>query len=502
VDPGDQHRLDVRRLLRLEGERGLTHKGRMPTRRVLTDVLGLFEGPRGPQILTWHVHSGGQLPQIPIDDRLTATLMDLTVTAFPLQLMPEEPGDQWPWSIGDLLAAIRTVPSYAAFTEAARTDPDLLRLFPGGSTEGSTGPDADASSAVIWSVGRGDVTAASLAGAAVAYTLARIQVEGAMDLQQAEKYSRETVQAMRQLAQGRTVLAPHIVALSNLSVSCPVALHSGMLIDAGGIMRGYGVRRVDVSAIASLTTELRLLDVIGPASGDGQWEELERRLKHRGTALNSASRSHEREIDRMRLAVTLASPSDRLFAPVVRGHVVLNPLEGPQYAIEETFEVHRYSPPASPPAIVSEAEAQSVETWSQRTANHPQSLWLGARRLVSAIADRQDPLDGFIDAVVCWENLLGSEAEVTFRLCAGLALLVEPLDPSARGAVFSELQRLYTTRSKLVHGSGEPAPSEAQRHRDRAIEIALIATRAIYDQPHLLEANSSGERNKRLLLSL
>ena len=65
-----------------------------------------------------------------------------------------------------------------------------------------------------------------------------------------------------------------------------------------------------------------------------------------------------------------------------------------------------------------------LEDWARRIASvHLPSINVAARRTVSAIAHRTEKADALIDAVTAWENLVGTESEVTFRVTAALAKL-------------------------------------------------------------------------------
>ena len=76
---------------------------------------------------------------------------------------------------------------------------------------------------------------------------------------------------------------------------------------------------------------------------------------------------------------------------------------------------------------------------------------MAARRLVSAISLRTDRADALIDAVMVWENLVGTTTETSFRVTAALAKLNEN-DRSGRRDVQKKLQSLYSLRSRVVHG--------------------------------------------------
>lgn len=85
---------------------------------------------------------------------------------------------------------------------------------------------------------------------------------------------------------------------------------------------------------------------------------------------------------------------------------------------------------------------------------------------------------GYIDAVVVWENLLGTSDEVTFRVSAALAKLLER-DGTRRRTLQKELSKVYRIRSRLIHGAAVDA-SMVEKVCSRAIEVAVQALRASY----------------------
>ncbi len=155
-------------------------------------------------------------------------------------------------------------------------------------------------------------------------------------------------------------------------------------------------------------------------------------------------------------------------------------------------------------ATISDEISQDAEEWSRKLAvNHPHSLDVSMRRLLSAVTTRFDPTDGLVDAVICWENMFGTDQETTFRVCGALASILEPSDSGKRAELNRELKRIYGVRSKLVHGSrNEPTAQQVVADRDRALGHALNAIRKLHERPELLSLEESAVRSTCLLLDL
>ena len=122
--------------------------------------------------------------------------------------------------------------------------------------------------------------------------------------------------------------------------------------------------------------------------------------------------------------------------------------------------------------------------------------------MVQAATDRSDPSDALVDAVIAWENLVGSRrGEPTLRVSAALAWLLDP-GTEARKQRRKTLSGLYELRSDVVHGNRFlPARVASEKSRE-AVQIALEALRVLFnDRTELLRECSNGdERSNRLII--
>lgn len=157
------------------------------------------------------------------------------------------------------------------------------------------------------------------------------------------------------------------------------------------------------------------------------------------------------------------------------------------------------------PAKLTKAEADDWEKWiklvdSQRVP----SVEVAITRLLLAETERKDPVDVLIDAVIAWENLVGSSnGEPTLRVSAALAWLLAK-DSTERAKLQNDFAKLYNLRSRIVHGSGVLTVNEATTKPQEAVKIALDALREIFEnRPELLkECKDSTERSKKLILGI
>ena len=99
---------------------------------------------------------------------------------------------------------------------------------------------------------------------------------------------------------------------------------------------------------------------------------------------------------------------------------------------------------------------------------------------------------------MAWENVVGTSTEVTFRVTAALAKLLEP-DRLKRRALRKSLAQVYDIRSRLVHGVvvDQPAINDAATE---AVDVAVRALGASYKRGGEWLALGSTERADALLL--
>jgi len=161
--------------------------------------------------------------------------------------------------------------------------------------------------------------------------------------------------------------------------------------------------------------------------------------------------------------------------------------------------------PAGPPLgrrqpLLTPEELAGLEHWARMLAQVDLSpVAIGIDRLLRALWELE-PTDSLIDAVITWENLLGTRSETVFRVTAALAVLCVD-DPDQRLGARKRLGKVYDARSRLVHG--EPPPDSVHEQRAEAVRVALEALRRlIRDRPDLLALRESSARTDRLLLAV
>jgi hypothetical protein len=190
----------------------------------------------------------------------------------------------------------------------------------------------------------------------------------------------------------------------------------------------------------------------------------------------------DRLSERITTAFTLAVDRDPPVGVSRAWNAVVNPFSHFSFGWNNTlFGVVAYH-------VLDDDERTEFMNWAKRVGQMPDRDSIALRRIQSALSKRQDPADGFIDAVVAWDNLFGSRGgEVTFRISMAMACLLSDR-PKIRLELQKEIQELYRFRSDVVHGSTELKYQDVIKYRDRSLVLILQCLRKILkNYPCLLQ---------------
>lgn len=453
---------------------------------------------RGMSLAAWmHYRCGGQpADSIREDDFLEAALCRLALDVYPLFLI----GGRGNSSHFDVSAAMWRHPEKQAALQAMyQPEEPLMKLFPNADFARDLNEVAyDLNPVLHWSTGGGgNVQLASVPQAIM------LRAPGALrsDTSALNSYIhsvRETLAVARRLAEGEPTKVPAIVGCYSLALADDLL---EIALDGARFRRKTAIDQSLISdsphegVILEVDVNLRLL---GPVEPDASNSRVSTQ-----SDLREAESFHEdlqNRISRARLAILLASREDEVLAvgqsfisvpiPVsLSGSWSQSPLAWPMAAF--------HSRP------LTEDDEATVKEWDQLLSEIPDGMRTGVERLLSAVSERFSPHDGFIDSVITWENLFGASTETGLRVCGSLAWVVCPDDAAARAKFFREALAIYGDRSALVHGSDKKriTASRAAELRNRSVDIAIRAMRAVMGSEELRGAKDSVERSKLVLIS-
>lgn len=157
--------------------------------------------------------------------------------------------------------------------------------------------------------------------------------------------------------------------------------------------------------------------------------------------------------------------------------------------------------PGFMPYELASHDCEAVQRWCELIELHwTAQLDVAVRRLISASDARMNAADQLVDAVVVWEALFGTrQGESALRISAAMAWLLADDDIEARTLLRSEISRIYSERSGIVHGRAHDEAA-TQTVANRALELARDALKRLMgDRPDLL-ARDNAERSVHLLL--
>jgi Apea-like HEPN len=317
----------------------------------------------------------------------------------------------------------------------------------------------------------------------------------------------DSIELARNLAKKRTVKIPAVVSIHN------IGLVRGRTIQIGHAILRKPIRydrfRLVALALAQdanalvlrLETDFSAVH-IRATSRDANRDEDQQKTQHLIETIGHKSmerqiRRLQDEVNRVCLAIVLASSPGKILSPVQGWNSAVNPLSDMNHSQRSSARSLNAPYPAQKIDKVTE---RRIARFASLIERHPNVLKAGIRRLLLAITERMYPEDGFVDAVICWENLFRRSPETTLRVCGSMAKLLSPANDDRRRNIYKELSKLYGLRNKIVHGSADNIPEEIYKSRDLAIKYAIDALKIIYIRDDLLEINDSYERGRMVLL--
>src|SRR6266496_886032 len=403
---------------------------------------------------------------------------------------------------------------FSSLMMAIARDGILAEFFPVLREKASDELDADSiknlQSIIVWSDGSSEGMTPLTLCAAILSDVFRYLWSWRDDpsLDDALKRLPDSIELARNLAEKRTVKIPAVVSIHNIGL-----MRGRTTIQIGRAILRQPIRhdRFRLAAIAlgqdanalvlRLETDFSAVH-IRATSRDANRDEEQQKTQHLIETIGQKSmerqiRRLQDEVNRVCLAIVLASPPGKVLSPVQGWSSAVNPLSDMNRSQISNARSLNAPYPAQKIGKVTE---RRIARFASLIERHPDVLKAGIRRLLLAITERMYPEDGFVDAIICWENLFSGSPETTLRVCGSMAKLLSPANDDRRRNMYKELSTLYRQRSNIVHGSADDIPEEIYKSRDSAIKYAMDALRIIYMRDDLLGINDSSERGRMVLL--
>ena len=451
---------------------------------------------------TWRRQCGGALiTPSEVNDTVLTSLLILARDAYPAFLLLRQ--EDLVTSDMAISGPIFRHPAWKSFCRSVLADKDLKALFPGAPDgESGTGEDLlEISSVLTFSSGRtGTLQLALLPDTLLSAAYLRYLLPGNTHTPEGFASSvKQVLDEARRLAARQSVDVPLIYGISNIALPSVTHLEVplGTLRSIDRIDRRFIPEVVEVGAVFETTSVISILDIDTFRAEHPQhastWpqkhqKEMDRWIQHA-----------DRKCDLMRLAILLASPHERFLVAHQASQTILDPLQRIPTMRWTATGLGGPGMALTPITELGEESLSRVQHWAQKVIDHPENLDIAMRRTLSSVAERIDPLDGFIDAVLAWENLFSGRPETNLRVCGAIAWFLQPQSYDRRTQLFNELSKLYASRSNLVHGSAATIDNAAAA-RDRAVQISIECMRRLHDTPDLLRAKDSSVRGRMLIM--
>lgn len=365
-------------------------------------------------------------------------------------------------SLPELCKALQSHAARSKFEHSLNSDP-LQALFPTGT-----------SGYLISSHGAGGLISRDALPAALLLTpLQHAQLVGTRPSEEVYRRAmQEGLDRLRALAVGETAPVPTLVVFSGIEIA------PGILVKLpwGKIRRLDGPNSGSTSGFF-LLTDIGLRCVIAEPGPNPQPPP--------GFFDDSIDASIQR-VERMTMLTFLLGITAGKPAALPLGHRALMPLDAQGSSARGREQPSLFGTQA----YVGPDEVAEVQRWGRVVKRHYTAhLDIAIRRLAISVTHRMDPADGLVDVMVALESMFAgkSKTELTFRVAAAMAWLLEPADVRARHAIRKEVAELYGVRSSIVHGQRVKNAENLPLLRNRAFSLGQDSLRALYgSHPDLL----------------
>lgn len=435
-------------------------------------------------------------------DAIAASLIAIAADVYPLCLLPRVDEHHFGFLMGPPLASVvYRHPQTKTFEDAVMNDETLKRLF----------PEANEQSGRFGAVYRSTGSAGGIQLSMLASGLLENAWEAIGHLDpDASTYARSALQqldAIRTAIRGKPMTVKARVGITGLRLreGITVPLPWGVLREARESDR-YMVPP-GLSGQLSHTTEDGKQLIINYAGDLVVEMDVPYRIRLGAVDVEAgwpdliSQEALDERLETLRIALILATT--RKTPPLAFGtwSVFVDPLAigGRSSGWRDPRKGRSFTP-----IVLSKAEAKRWGEWIHLVdERRVKNINVAVRRTLFSAADRVDPTDALVDAVIAWENLVGSrQGEPTLRVSTALAWLLAK-SAEERQELRRTIVGLYNVRSDVVHGNRFLTPQEANEKHQEALDIAVRALRAVFrSRPELLaDCKDSNERSHRLILN-
>ena len=152
------------------------------------------------------------------------------------------------------------------------------------------------------------------------------------------------------------------------------------------------------------------------------------------------------------------------------------------------------------PEILNRKQLKSLSSWIEKISEtDDDKVKIAKRRLHSALLEKHNPEDSFIDCIIGLESLFGERSEIGFTLATCISKLLYD-DIEYRGNKFDEIKKLYKMRSAILHNGKIVEYEEMKKYRDQALELLTACLKKLYEDRSGLMGMKISDRVKKIAL--
>lgn len=438
----------------------------------------------------WNKQLGGHDVEITSEDPLVISASKIALEIFPLFLIKLPASSHFFIdTFSHLGSLIYMLGERHVLLKAVMNDKSMSKLF----TEVGEN-EMDTYCQYMASSGRGGgIQLAVFPNTLVANAYELMKLRGEISQQALLSAMEEVVQMLRDIAEGKQIDVPAFVGFHNVGFEdfLEVEIESGKLRTYNDEIMSLLPNEARPSTLGGVNKVLGVLleykypfkARLGQQDKHNRWPpELEAARKQLDKAKENLSFTLALAIDRSP-PIGITQAWTLVFDPLCEGTSM-------------SWSYRAKSP--MPYYLLKKREIDSVIYWSKLVnESNDEKIRLAIRRILSSINERMDPIDGFIDSIIAWENLFGGNAELSYRISISIAKLLTE-NQEKRLEIQSKVVKYYTERSKIVHGVKEINHEVATQKRNECLKIAIDVVKKLYEEHHDLLVDA--DRSKKLAL--
>lgn len=439
----------------------------------------------------WRVQLGGELRTIEVEDRVVNLASRLALEIYPLFLIkPPHSRHHFGYTFSHISISLYKLGDHKELFSEILKDDSLRNIF---SNVGKN--DVDTSGYYRTSTGHGGGMQLSIFPANLisnAYEL--MQLRGSISQEAFLQTIEEVINMIRDVADGKTIRVPVFIGFHNLGLE-----NIDLLDIEWGKIRGYSPEILDLIPLEAKPPCLGgdktlgfILESVYPYKVNfSPLNEDETCVWP--IELEQAKSKLDNFKENLSLIFALAIDRDPPVGITVAWTLIVDPIN---HGTNISWSNRPKSP--MPYYLLSSDSSESVKHWSS-IINHSndKKIRIAIRRILSSINERANPIDGFVDSVIAWENLFGGNAELSYRISISISRLLEK-SPEDRLTLQKKIVDFYSDRSQIVHGSKEISYEGAEQKRNACLQIALSSLRKLYENHQDLIEDT--DRSKKLAL--